>query len=319
MSPISASSQPLQSGTPPEAVNIAIVGYGEVGTIFGAALAKAGAASVHAYDILASQPAWFDEALSRAQRDGVTLVDDARRAVSGASLVISSVTAASTTAAAANLAGLCDRGTFVLDVNSASPRTKAACAELVESAGGCYVEAAMMTSVPPYGLRVPMLIGGPHADALLPVLERLGFAASVGSRDYGVVSAIKLCRSIFIKGLEALAVEGLLAARRHGVEREVIASLAETFPGIEWPTQLSYFWRRVVQHGRRRAEEMREAAAMVSDGGEASRMAAATADVQAWIAALRADGRFADTPADAPWEAFADRIATADHGAKPKS
>ena len=165
-----------------------------------------------------------------------------------------------------------------------------------------------MSSVPPYGLRVPMLLGGPHAAALRPTLARLGCAVEVGSSTYGVVSAVKLCRSVVIKGMEALAIESLLAARRYGVEEEVLASLAETFPGLDWERQATWFWRRVVQHGRRRAEEMREAAATVGDAGIVSRMAVATAELQAWMAALRADGVFADASGDASWRDLADCV-----------
>jgi len=108
--------------------------------------------------------------------------------------------------------------------------------------------------------------------------------------------------------LEALAIESLLTARRYGVEREVLASLAETFPGLDWERQPTWFWRRVVQHGRRRAEEMREAAVTVSDVGIAPRMATATADVQPWFTMLRSEGVFADVASDPSWRELADCI-----------
>jgi 3-hydroxyisobutyrate dehydrogenase-like beta-hydroxyacid dehydrogenase len=108
--------------------------------------------------------------------------------------------------------------------------------------------------------------------------------------------------------MEALAIESLLAARRYGVEREVLASLAETFPGLDWERQATWSWRRVMQHGRRRAEEMREAAATVGDTGIAPRMTTATADVQGWIAMLRAEGAFATAAPDAGWCELADLV-----------
>jgi len=289
-------------------LRVALVGYGEVGGIFGAALAAAGVRAVTAYDVLVSDASWSAVARELASRDGVVLAPDLRKAVVNGTLVISAVTAAATRAVAEQIADVCGRGTFVLDVNSASPRTKSACAEAVDRAGGRYVEAAVMSSVPPHGIRVPMLLGGPYAQALQPTLEKLGFAATVGSETYGVVSAIKLCRSVVVKGMEALAIESLLTARRYGVEREVLASLAETFPGLDWERQPTWFWRRVVQHGRRRAEEMREAAVTVADVGVAPRMATATADVQAWVTMLRAEGVFANALSDAGWRELADCI-----------
>ena len=289
------------------ALRVALIGYGEVGGIFGAALANAGVRSVSAFDILIADAAWSADARARAERDGVVLAHGMNDAIGSSDLIISAVTAAATASAAEQIAGGC-RGAFLLDVNSASPRTKTSCAEVIQRAGGRYVEAAVMSSVPPHGIRVPMLLGGPHAAALQPTLARLGFAATVGSESYGVVSAIKLCRSIFVKGMEALAIESLLAARRYGVEREVLSSLAETFPGLDWERQATWFWRRVVQHGRRRAEEMREAAVTVADAGIAPRMATASADVQAWIAMLRAESVFASAGADATWRDLADLV-----------
>ena len=294
------------------ALRVALVGYGEVGRIFGAALATAGVHSVTAYDVLQADAAWMAAARERAARDGVALAGSHREAIDAGNVVISAVTAASTLGAAQAIARDCAPGAFVLDVNSASPQTKTACADAVARAGGCYVEAAVMSSVPPHGIRVPMLLGGPHADALQPTLAELGFAATVRSADYGVVSAIKLCRSVVIKGMEALAIESLLAARRYGVEQEVLASLAETFPGLDWERQSTWFWQRVVQHGRRRSEEMREAAATVDGAGIDPHMATATADLQGWIAGLRAAGAFDSAAPDAGWRELADAVSNAD-------
>jgi len=290
--------------------SIALIGYGEVGTIFGRALA-AGGARVAAYDVLVRDPAHAATLAQRARNDGVRLASSATDAVADAGIVIIAVTASATRAAVESTIGALARGALCLDVNSASPATKIACGERVDAAGGRYVEAAVMTSVPPYGLAVPMLLGGPHAADALPRLHALGFQASVASATLGVASATKMCRSIVIKGMESLFVESLLCARQHGVEDEVIASLAETFPGIDWDRQASYFWSRVVQHGKRRTEEMREAAAMVREDGFEPLMAGATAERQAFVAALAAAGTFRDTPPTDGWRALADRAIAA--------
>ena len=289
-------------------LRVAMVGYGEVGRIFSAALLQAGVREVKAFDVLITDAHWAAEALRRAARDSIHLANDLSDAVADADLVICAVTAAATANAASQIAAVLRSGCFVLDVNSASPRTRKGCADAVNGAGARYVEAAVMGSVPPRGIRAPMLLGGRHAQALHPALVRLGFDATVGSADYGVVSAIKLCRSVVIKGMEALAIESLLAARRYGVEKEVLDSLEETFPGLDWGKQADYFWRRVVQHGRRRAEEMREAAITVADAGGSPHMASATAEVQSWMATLRKEGALGAAGNDAGWRELADAI-----------
>ena len=289
-------------------MRVAFIGYGEVGGIFAAALAAARVAAVSAFDIKVADAAWRKQAAARAAHDGVRLVDSNAHAVGDADLVISAVTAAATATAAEQIARACRRGAFVLDVNSASPQTKTACAEVVARSGGRYVEAAVMTSVPPYGIRVPMLLGGPHAAALAPTLAALGFDANVASEQYGVASAIKMCRSVIVKGMEAIVIESFVTARRYGVEDAVLASLAETFPGLDWEKSGDYFFSRVIRHGKRRAEEMREAAATVREARLAPICASAIAERQQSVADLAASGTFAGMRKDDSWRAFADAI-----------
>src|SRR5690606_29622478 len=108
----------------------------------------------------------------------------------------------------------------------------------------------------------------------------------------GVASAIKMCRSVVIKGLEAITVESLRAARRYGAEDAVLASLAETFPSLGWTGDLpDYLVSRVAEHGRRRAEEMREVATTLRDVGVMPDMSEAAARVQdALVDAMRDAG-----------------------------
>ena len=170
-----------------------------------------------------------------------------------------------------------------------------------------------MTSVPPYRMKVPLLVGGPDAAAVLPLLSELGFTAKLASARLGVASATKMCRSVVVKGLEAMLIESFTAARHYGVETAVIDSLKETFPGIDWERQAAYFFQRVIQHGRRRSEEMREVAVTVSDAGLRPWSASGTAERQAWVADLAARGLFGEPGthefARSPdWRTEADRI-----------
>src|SRR5690606_13762742 len=121
-----------------------------------------------------------------------------------------------------------------------------------------------------------------------------------------------MCRSIMIKGLEAMVIESFTTARAYGVEDAVLTSLAETFPGIDWEEQGSYFFQRVIQHGRRRAEEVREVAQTVREIGLEPWSAAGTAERQAWMADLADAGVFGDKAASrGDWRAEADRILAA--------
>lgn len=294
---------------------IGLVGYGEVGRILAEDLREQGV-SVSAYDL---KLGGADEAPLRqhAARFGVDLVASHAELAAGAELIVSAVTASQAVPVAEACAPAVRPDAFFLDFNSASPGAKIRAGGLVDAAGGRYVEGAVMTSVPPYRIRVPLLLGGAHATALLPAVAALGFDARVASDRLGVASATKMCRSVMIKGLEAMVIESFTAARAYGVEDAVIASLQETFPGIDWEAQGSYFFQRVIEHGRRRAEEVREVAQTVREAGLTPWSAAATAERQAWVADLADAGVFGARGTEqfarsTDWRIEADRLLGAD-------
>jgi 3-hydroxyisobutyrate dehydrogenase-like beta-hydroxyacid dehydrogenase len=292
--------------------NIGLVGYGEVGKIFGAGLkGRSGVAAVGAWDLKFADRALQAAEQAHAQAGGIGAQPSMQALCAGSHLIISAVTASNTLAVAQEAAMYVRPGTVFLDLNSASPGTKQKAAALIDAAGAHYVEAGVMTSVPPYGIKVPMLLGGERAAELALLLAQWGMDAKAVSEKLGVASAIKMCRSVMIKGLEALVIESYTTARRYGVEDHVLPTLAETFPSIDWSKQGAYFFSRVVQHGKRRAEEMREAANTVREAGFDPFMSAAIADKQQWVADQAAAGVFEDVARDAVWQDYADRLIAA--------
>jgi 3-hydroxyisobutyrate dehydrogenase-like beta-hydroxyacid dehydrogenase len=303
---------PAAAMTDPGQWVIGLVGYGEVGRILAEDLRERGIAQVLACDTQLGGPT---EAPLRAHAhaNGVTLLDSHAQLAERADLIISAVTADQTLAVAQACAAGLRAATWFVDFNSASPAAKISAAQVVAAAGGRYVEAAVMTSLPPYRIKVPLLLGGGFAATLAPLLAELGFVAQVASDRLGIASATKMCRSVMIKGLEAMVIESLTSARAYGVEDAVIASLHETFPGVNWEKQAAYFFQRVIEHGRRRSEEVREVAATVADIGLEPWSAAGTAQRQAWIADLADQGVFgqrgsATFARSDDWRTEADRI-----------
>ncbi|HTX24019.1 MAG TPA: DUF1932 domain-containing protein [Steroidobacteraceae bacterium] len=256
---------------------IAILGFGEAGGILGADLAAAGR-EVSTYDLLLDAPGTREALLAKAKGARVRACASSREAIAGAELVISAVTASSAGDAAEAAAAALRPGQVFLDINSVSPDVKRLNARTIESSGADYLDAAVMAPVPPQRLSVPMLVGGPRASGAVEALRGLGFHATAISDRVGVASAVKMCRSIVIKGLEALAIESLFAARRLGAEQEVLASLERTFPHMGWQDELpDYLVSRVAEHGRRRAAEMREVARTLREVEVQPVMALATA------------------------------------------
>jgi 3-hydroxyisobutyrate dehydrogenase-like beta-hydroxyacid dehydrogenase len=192
---------------------------------------------------------------------GVKTAEDAATALADRAFVISLVTAESALAAARDYAPLLPEGAIWCDMNSVAPDTKRAAAAAVEAAGGRYVDVAVMAPVNPAKLAVPLLVSGPHAIAAQPLLASLGFSnVAVVGEEIGRASAIKMIRSVMVKGLEALSSECAAAAEAAGVFEEVMASLDASEKHAPWAEKVAYNRERMATHGLRRAAEMEESA-----------------------------------------------------------
>jgi 3-hydroxyisobutyrate dehydrogenase-like beta-hydroxyacid dehydrogenase len=259
---------------------IAFIGFGEAGQTIGRGLLGASAARIRAYDIAG-------EALDKARSMGVDAAGDHADAVREADIVFLAVTASSSLQAAQSCLPGLRKGQLFLDINSVSPQRKIETAARVAATGALYVDVAVMAPVAPYLHKVPCLIGGPGAEPLLPRARAMGMKMDFVSAEVGQASAIKMFRSIMIKGLEALVLESMLAASEYRVEERVLASLKETYPTLDWEKLAGYMLERVVSHGKRRAAEMREVAETLQGIGIEPLMAGATAARQQWLADLK--------------------------------
>ena len=267
-------------------LSICLLGFGEVGQALNQDL-RVRAGRLSAWDRLfvddASAPS-----RAAAQHGGIA-APDAQRAVADADLVISAVTAAQIGEAARSVAAHLKPAAYYFDLNSTSPAAKTQAAGIIESAGGRFVEGAIMSPIAPRRAASPMLLGGVHAAGFLPLASELGFTgAEVISGKLGAASAVKMCRSVVVKGLEALMLEALLTARQHGVDGAVLESL-KALRIEDWRDASRYMISRTLVHGRRRAEEMREAARTVSEAGLCSHMSSACAEWEDWAWRHRAD------------------------------
>lgn len=252
---------------------IGIIGFGEVGGIFARDLMAQGA-TVGAFDIALA-------AVARAEALGIAAGDPVS-AIRGASVVFVCVTAGSVLDAMRSLIPGLAHVPFVVDVNSVSPGTKEEAGRVIEAAGGRYVEAAVMASVPPKGLRSPILLGGRHAADFMREMAGFGMDLTDFSPEVGRASSVKMCRSVMIKGIEALTTECMLAARHYGVEADVLRTLGDTLPHPDWHGLARYVISRALIHGKRRAEEMREVERTVEDAGIEPLLSHAIAERQDW-------------------------------------
>ena len=216
----------------------------------------------------------------------VTECSSAAELVSSSDKIFSLVTADQALAAAQSVAECDLSGRFYFDCNSCAPQTKKKAARLIEAAGGNYIDVAVMAPVHPKLHHVPLSLSAPKAEEAASILSNLDMKPTVSGDAVGYASAMKLTRSIAVKGLEALSAELLLVASELGIQDEVIASLDKSYPGFDWEKRGNYAFDRMMIHGKRRSAEMAEAAEMIKQLRLSSEMTNATVQWQKAISEL---------------------------------
>jgi 3-hydroxyisobutyrate dehydrogenase-like beta-hydroxyacid dehydrogenase len=232
----------------------------------------------------------------RASETGTRLVRSNAELTGAADIVISVVTSDQAMAAAQQTAPGLRPGQIYADFNSVSPVLKQAIDGVISATGARFVEVAAMAPAPPYGHRVPLLVGGAGGAEFIERMTPFGMRMEFTSTKVGEAAATKMCRSIVVKGMEALLTECVLGASRYSAEERVFQSLTETFPGLDWAEMATYMVGRVVVHGERRAREMEEVAETLRSSGVDPIMAEATARRMDWSAHLGLKKLFGGEP-----------------------
>jgi 3-hydroxyisobutyrate dehydrogenase len=271
---------------------IGFVGFGEAGFTIGNGLKSAGLERLFAYDIATTTADRGPLIRQRAATAGATLVSTSEELARSAGVLLSTVTCGAALDAARQTAPWVGAGHVYADLNSVSPALKREVAAVIHDAGAAFLEAAVMAPVRPYGQRVPMLVGGPAALRFVELMAPFGMKLEVVDGPIGKAAAVKMCRSIVVKGLEALLAECVLAAAPYEADDKVFTSLQETWPGIDWKKLADYTMGRLVVHGERRAREMEEVAETLKAIGVDPVMSEATARRQDWSAQLGLKSHF---------------------------
>lgn len=271
---------------------IGFVGFGEAGFHIGGGLRGAGISGIAAFDIHTDTPGLGEIVRRRAAETGTRLVGSNAELTAAADIVLSTVTSDQALTAAQQTAPGLVPGQLYADLNSVSPVLKQAIDRVISATGAQFVEVAVMAPAPPYAHRVPMLVGGAGGAEFIERMTPFGMRMEFTSLKVGEAAATKMCRSIVVKGMEALLTECVLGATRYGAAERVFQSLAETFPGLDWAEMATYMVGRVVVHGERRAREMEEVAETLRSSGVDPIMAEATARRMDWSAKLGLKKRF---------------------------
>jgi 3-hydroxyisobutyrate dehydrogenase-like beta-hydroxyacid dehydrogenase len=213
---------------------VAFIGFGEAGGILAAGLVGAGATVTSAYDILIHDPKKADALIAKAKKNGIAAAASPAEVALDVDVVIAAVVADQTVVAAQSVAAHLKPGQFYLDINSTSPRRKQEAARLIAASGASYIEAAVLNVVPGAGIKVPMLLAGEKAADLAALLTPFGMNLDPIGSEIGTASAVKMVRSVFVKGFNCILLECLVAASRFKVEERILDSLSGSYPAFDW-------------------------------------------------------------------------------------
>ena len=254
----------MSQSAPPRAnpPRLCFIGFGEAGQALAGGLREAGITEIAAFDIASAEA----RVHAPAKKLGVRLTASLAEALAEADFVFSAVTAASSLEAARQAAGSLVPGQVFVDVNSVSPGRKREAAALLGS-DSAYLDLAIMAPVHPRRHATPCLVAGEASQRFIESFAAFGMKLTLAGPEIGAATTVKMVRSVMVKGLEALSYECFMAARRAGVEDEILASLGASYPGFDWPRQVPYPVSRMLQHGVRRAAEMREVALTLRELG----------------------------------------------------
>lgn len=273
---------------------IAFIGFGEAAQSIAGGLNGRAGLQLTAFDPRFCDPAAADTLSRAAAERGVASLEDIS-GISSADMVMSLVVGAATRNAAASAAPYLSDGAVYIDLNSVGPETKALAAKEIARGRGSFVEGAVMARVLPYAEKVPILVAGERAGEIAERLNGLGMNFEAVGDKPGQASALKMIRSVMIKGIEALLIEALTSAERAGVTERILDSIQETFPGLNWREVADYYLSRTFEHGARRVTEMTEAAETIESLGLEPHMSrAACRTIGAAHAAMKDKGLSAE-------------------------
>jgi 3-hydroxyisobutyrate dehydrogenase-like beta-hydroxyacid dehydrogenase len=292
---------------------IGFLGFGEAGSTITTGLRAAGMNDIVAYDI-----AWRTSELvrDRARERDVELLQAPDELGARADVIVSAVVCTEAERAAASVVPQLGDQHWYLDINSVAPGVKQRIAATVADRGASYIDVAVMANVSSDFSQLPLLVAGPRAAETTQLFPGVPLQVTPVSEVAGDAARIKMFRSLFVKGLEALSLEAMLACYPSGVHEQVLASFEESFGGYSFPELVRHLIERHAVHGARRANELAEVATALRDDGVAPVMAEAGLERMRWDVERGLQERFVGGE-DPDWEDVLeelDRLRRAEEG-----
>jgi 3-hydroxyisobutyrate dehydrogenase-like beta-hydroxyacid dehydrogenase len=259
-------------------IRLGFLGWGEVAYHFAKGLAQAGLTGIVAYSRSAVKSPEGDARRTRAAEAGVELVATPRELCRRAELIVAVTPGKAALAAARSVRAHLRPGHLYVDASTSAVKTMEQVGELLAGKAE-FVDAAIMGPVPLNGIKVLIVVSGAQAERFRELTSPYGMNIQVIGEKPGAASAMKLIRSVCMKGLAAVLIETLEAAQRHGILDFVAADIAGTIDERPFAENVRRLVCGTAVHAERRVHEMADVIALLRDMGSSMRMTRTTRTV----------------------------------------
>ncbi|WP_040982101.1 prephenate dehydrogenase/arogenate dehydrogenase family protein [Oceanobacillus jeddahense] len=237
-------------------MNLGFIGFGEAAYELSSGLKQAGMEKIKAYDAQHEHSVYGELIKDRVKKAKVELLDSPEELLKFSNIIIVAVPANKTYEVHESIKKYLKKDTIYVDLTASNPSIKQKISESLEEKGVKFIDAAIMGPVVVYGHKVPILVSGKCSDTLKKYLNNFGMNITEVSKIPGNASAIKLIRSIYMKGISAILVEMLEAANRFEVEELVIHSIGETLDSKSFEETMNRLVTGTAIHAERRSKEL---------------------------------------------------------------
>lgn len=275
-------------------MKIGFIGFGEAAYNIALGLSREGFGGIRAFDAMADHEVFGKQVHSRAAEAGVALTGTAKEVAEQSDVIFAAVPSTFTMDVCRGIVDCLNKDKLYVDVSASTPKVKKAIWALIKDTGVLFADASMLGSLPKDKHRVPMMASGNGAKRYKEVADSLGMNVTYVSEEAGAASAIKLVRSIFMKGLEALMVETFQAADAYGVSDVVADSLSTSLDGIPFKSHLDRLVTGAAIHCVRRGHELEGSMEMQADEGLTAVMSKAAREKHTELEPYKFAERFVD-------------------------
>ncbi len=249
-------------------MNVHFLGFGEAAYELAKGLKEEGVTSIRAYDVMIDHETFGQTIKERAEQTGVSLVKSIKELIKEVNVLFVAVPASKAVEVNEAVCAEIQNESFLyVDVSASSPAIKQQVQQNLEQKHIKFVDAAMLGPLPVYQHKVPIAASGTGTNEFIAKMSPLHMSIKAVGNKAGDASAIKLVRSIFMKGLVGLYLETLEAAEAYHISDEVISSLEETMNRQPFVDTLNRLVTGSAVHAERRAFELNSSIAMLQEAG----------------------------------------------------